>query len=75
MYGGGASDLLLFMTPVQLFVYALVNTIYIPCVATIAVLGRELGWKRAISIMVFTIVLAITIGGLALRFIQYFHLL
>ena len=74
-YGGGAGNLLLFMTPSQLFVYALVNTIYIPCAATIAVLGRELGWRRAISIMVFTIALAIIIGGLALRVIQYFHLL
>lgn len=74
-YGGGAGNLLLFMTPTQLFVYALVNTIYIPCAATIAVLGRELGWKRAISIMVFTITLAIIIGGLAMRVIQYFHLL
>jgi ferrous iron transport protein B len=75
MYGGGANNLLLFMTPTQLFVYALVNTIYIPCAATIAVLGRELGWRRAISIMVFTIVLAILIGGIALRIINYFHLL
>lgn len=74
-YGGGASNLLLFMSPTQLFVYALVNTIYIPCVATIAVLGRELGWRRAIGIMAFTIALAIIIGGLALRIIQYFHLL
>jgi len=75
MYGGGAKNLLLFMTPAQLFVYALVNTIYIPCVATIAVLGRELGWKRALGIMTFTIVLAILIGGIAFRFIRYFHLL
>jgi len=75
MYGGGANNLLLFMTPAQLFVYALVNTIYIPCVATIAVLGRELGWKRALSIMAFTIVLAILIGGIAFRVIGYFHLL
>jgi ferrous iron transport protein B len=74
-YGGGASNLLLFMSPTQLFVYALVNTIYIPCVATIAVLGRELGWRRALGIMAFTIALAIIIGGLALRIIQYFHLL
>ncbi|VVB85249.1 Fe(2+) transporter FeoB [uncultured archaeon] len=74
-YGGGASNLLLFMTPLQLFVYALVNTIYIPCVATIAVLGRELGWRRAISIMIFTIVLAIIIGGITFRVIQFFHLL
>lgn len=75
MYGGGAKNLLLFMTPAQLFVYALVNTIYIPCVATIAVLGRELGWKRASSIMIFTITLAILVGGIASRLIGYFHLL
>lgn len=75
MYGGGAHNLLLFMTPAQLFVYALVNTIYIPCVATIAVLGRELGWRRALGIMAFTITLAILIGGIAFRIIGYFHLL
>ncbi|PWB50763.1 MAG: ferrous iron transport protein B [Candidatus Methanoperedenaceae archaeon] len=75
MYGGGAKNLLLFMTPAQLFVYALVNTIYIPCVATIAVLGRELGWRRASGIMVFTITLAILVGGIASRIIGYFHLL
>ncbi len=75
MYGGGAQNLLLFMSPTQLFVYALVNTIYIPCVATIAVLGRELGWKRAVSIMAFTITLAILIGGIAFRIIEYYHLL
>jgi ferrous iron transport protein B len=75
MYGGGAENLLNFMNPAQLFVYALVNTIYIPCVATIAVLGRELGWKRAFGIMAFTIILAVLIGGIAFRLIEYFHLL
>jgi ferrous iron transport protein B len=75
MYGGGAKNLLLFMTPAQLFVYALVNTIYIPCVATIAVLGRELGWKRASGIIAFTITLAILVGGIASRLIGYFNLL
>jgi ferrous iron transport protein B len=74
-YGGGAKNLLLFMTPAQLFVYALVNTIYIPCVATIAVLGRELGWRRAGGIMAFTIALAIIVGGIAYRVIGYFQLL
>ncbi len=74
-YGGGAGNLLLFMKPAQIFVYALVNTIYIPCAATIAVLGRELGWRRALAIMGFTIILAIFIGGIAFRLIGYFHLL
>ncbi|MEK6537341.1 MAG: nucleoside recognition domain-containing protein, partial [Actinomycetota bacterium] len=53
-----------FMTNEQLFVFALVTAIYIPCVATIAALARELGWKRAILIMGFTIVLAVFVGGL-----------
>jgi ferrous iron transport protein B len=75
IYGGGAKNLLLFMNPAQLFVYALVNTIYMPCVATIAVLGRELGWKRAGGIMVFTIALAIFIGGIAYRVIEHCRLL
>jgi len=66
-YGPNAKNLLHFMAPGQLFVYALVNTIYIPCVATVAVLGRELGWKRAATIMAFTILLALLVGGIAYR--------
>ncbi|MGO9410187.1 MAG: ferrous iron transport protein B [Spirochaetia bacterium] len=62
-YGPHTKSLLDFMVPSQLFVYALVNTIYIPCVATVAVLGKELGWKRAVLIMAFTIALALTVGG------------
>lgn len=75
IYGSGVENLLLFMKPQQIFVYALVNTIYIPCVATIAVLGRELGWKQAGFIMAFTVSLAVLMGGLALRFVEYFDLL
>lgn len=70
-YGREASNLLKFMNGDQLFVYALVNTIYIPCVATIAVLGRELGWKRALVIMTFTISLAILIGGIVYRILLW----
>ncbi len=66
-YGHQAQNLLLFMDARQIFVYALVNTIYIPCVATIVVLGQELGWKRSALIMVFTISLALVIGGIAYR--------
>jgi ferrous iron transport protein B len=64
-YGPQASTLLAFMRPDQIFVYALVNTIYIPCVATIAILARELGWKRALAISAFTVVLALAAGGAA----------
>jgi len=71
-YGPNASNLLYFMSPLQIFVFALVLTIYIPCVATIAVLGKELGWKTALLIMAFTIVLALVIGGIAYRILPFF---
>lgn len=64
-YGSGAHNLLSFMTPHQLFVYALVNTLYIPCIATFAVLKRELGLRPALGIAAFTITLAVLVGGLA----------
>mgnify|MGYP005843733739 CR=1 FL=1 len=66
-YGRGAENLLSFMNPTQLFVYALVNTIYVPCVATVAVLGRELGWKRSLLVVVSTIAAAVAVGGIAYR--------
>lgn len=64
-YGSGADNLLSFMTPNQLFVYALVNTLYIPCVATFAVLKKELGLQPALGIAAFTIALAVAAGGIA----------
>lgn len=66
-YGAGAENLTSFMTPSQLFTYALVNTLFIPCIATIAVLGRALGWRRAALITAFTVVLALAAGGIAIR--------
>jgi ferrous iron transport protein B len=69
-YGSGAQNLALFMSPAQLFTYALVNTIYIPCVATMAVLGRALGWKRAAMISAFTVALALLAGGAAIRILS-----
>jgi ferrous iron transport protein B len=66
-YGRGATSLLAFMSPQQIFTYALVNTIYIPCVATIAILGKTLGWRRAGLISAGTITLAVLVGGVATR--------
>lgn len=63
-YGSQASNLLHFMTPHQLIVYAVVTIIYVPCVATIAALWRELGAKRALGISLSTIALALAIGTL-----------
>lgn len=53
------------MTPLQIYVFALVATIYVPCAATIAVIGKELGWRDMVLISGFTILLSIAVGGLA----------
>jgi ferrous iron transport protein B len=70
-YGASARNLLVFMTPLQILIFALVVTIYIPCIATVSVLGRELGWRNALFIMIFTIALALVVGGVAYRVIPY----
>jgi ferrous iron transport protein B len=64
----GTSNLLAFMSPLQIFVFALVVAIYVPCIATVAVLAKELGWKDAIAISAGTFLLAVLVGGL------FFHL-
>ena len=50
-YGASAHNLTAFMSPAQLFVFALIVTLYFPCVATMSVLARELGWKSTVTIM------------------------
>ena|SRR5665648_273509 len=52
------------MTGLQLYVFALVTTIYVPCIATVAVLKHELGLKSTIQISIFTIMLAIVVGSI-----------
>src|SRR6266508_2420738 len=68
-YGSTTADLSQFMDRGQIFTYALVNTLYIPCIATVAVLAKELGWRRALLISGFTILLALAAGGIAHRLV------
>ncbi len=65
--GSAASDLTTFMTPTNLFVYALVNAIAVPCISTITVLVRQQGWARAVGIVAFTIGVALLVGGIFAR--------
>ena len=41
--------------------------LYVPCIATIAVLAREFGARRAALISVIEIVVAISLGGIIFR--------
>jgi len=60
------------MTPVQMYQFAVITTIYMPCVATIAVLKHELGTKDTALIVIFTILLALGVGILIRIFGPYF---
>jgi len=64
----GTSNIEDFMSPLQIFVFSLVVAIYIPCLATVAVLKREFGWKDAYIIVLINILLAIFVGWFLSKF-------
>ena len=66
----GSANLALMFTPVQLITIALVNLIYIPCLSTVAILGKDYGWKTAIIIALANFAAALLIGGLAFRLLS-----
>ncbi|RLE55172.1 MAG: ferrous iron transport protein B, partial [Candidatus Methanomethylicota archaeon] len=54
----------------QMIVFSLVSMIYVPCIATIAALVKEFGWKRALIISAVSVGLALLIGGVANIFLH-----
>ncbi|AKB34249.1 Ferrous iron transport protein B [Methanosarcina siciliae HI350] len=60
----GTANFAAVMTPLQMYQFAVITTIYVPCVATIAVLKHELGTKDTTAIVLFTIILALVVGVL-----------
>lgn len=59
-------------TAIQLVVMALVAMLYIPCVSTMAILGKEFGWKATAVITAANIIVALLAGGLAYRLLTIF---
>jgi len=53
------------MNPDQIFVFALVSSVYIPCLATYGALSRELGRRQALGVSGFTLALAVAVGFIA----------
>ncbi|MCJ7742054.1 MAG: ferrous iron transport protein B [Methanoregula sp.] len=60
----GTADLGSVMTSAQLYTFAIVSVLFIPCISTIAVLYRQLGARIAILISVYTVSLGLTIGAI-----------
>lgn len=60
----GTAQFNLAMTPLQMYVFGVFTTIYMPCLASITMLKRVLGWSDTIRITLLTIVLALFVSGL-----------
>jgi len=63
----GTPNLASALTAEQMIVFATVTMFYIPCIATIAVLVKEFGYKRALTMTLFEILFSIILGGLLAR--------
>ncbi|MGD2142760.1 MAG: ferrous iron transport protein B, partial [Candidatus Bathyarchaeota archaeon] len=71
----GTANFAQVLTPIQMFVFAFVVMIYVPCIATIGALVKEFGYRKAAFISAAEIALAIVLGGIILRVITFLRLL
>jgi ferrous iron transport protein B len=59
----GTADLGSVMTSVQLYTFAIVSVLFVPCTSTIAVLYRQLGARITALISLYTVFLGLLIGA------------
>jgi len=71
----GSYDFSTILSPVQMFVFAFVVMVYIPCIATVAVLVKEFGVKSATIITLSEVLLALFLGGILFRVLEFTGLL
>jgi ferrous iron transport protein B len=55
------------LNPVQVVVAMVTITLFIPCVASVMIIGKERNWKTAISMLAIIFPLAFLVGGLLNR--------
>lgn len=55
------------MSAAQITVASVVLTLFVPCIATVAVMAKEQNWKAACGIWISSMVLAITAGSILAR--------
>jgi ferrous iron transport protein B len=60
----GSANLGSVMMATQLYVFALVSVLFVPCISTIAVIYKQLGAKIAFLISIYTVFLGIFIGAI-----------
>ena len=59
----GITEITEFMSPEQFVVFGIVMSIYLPCLATMTAMYRELGPKDTVLISLATIAVAVTMGS------------
>jgi ferrous iron transport protein B len=59
------------LTAKQMITLSVVSMFYIPCIATISVLWKDYGWKKAIAICIIEILFAIILAGVVSRLLGY----
>ena len=59
----GTADLGSVLSMAQIYIFAVVSVLFIPCIATIAVLRKEVGTRMAIVIAAYTLALGILAGA------------
>jgi ferrous iron transport protein B len=59
------------LTSQQMITLAVVSMFYIPCVATISVLWKEYGWKKAMAICILEILFALLLAGIVKRILDF----
>ncbi|MEE4272412.1 MAG: ferrous iron transporter B, partial [Thermoanaerobaculales bacterium] len=57
----GTTEINSVLSTQQLFTFTLFVVFYVPCIATIAVLAKQMGWKGALAISAFTVGVAVVI--------------
>jgi ferrous iron transport protein B len=70
----GTTQVLTVMTKTQVIVFTVFVTFYIPCLATIAALWREIGKKGAVLAILFTLSVALTLSLMTRVFLAIFPL-
>jgi len=68
----GTTDFSRALTPNQMITLSLVTLFYIPCVATMAALTREIGGRGMLIIAAAEVGLALAVGGIASRLLMLF---
>ncbi len=63
----GTTNFAQVLSPTQMFVFSFVVMIYVPCIATMATMAKEFGFKVATLISTIDIGIAITLGGILSR--------